>query len=80
MNIVIWIIAGIVSGWIAGEVMQGHGYGLIGDLVLGLLGGVIGGWLAGMLGLSVSGLLGSILLAAAGAVVLVVFVRLLRRI
>ena len=63
MNIIIWLIAGIIAGWLTGMIMKGGGYGLIGDLVVGLLGGLIGGWLAGKIGLGASGLLGEIIVA-----------------
>ena len=49
MNILIWIISGVVAGWIAGLLVRGRGFGLIGDLIVGLVGGLIGGWLAGLL-------------------------------
>jgi len=47
MNILIWIITGVIAGWLTGMVMKGRGYGILGDLIIGLLGGVIGGWLLG---------------------------------
>ena len=43
MRILLWIISGIVAGWLTGLVMKGRGYGLLGNLVIGLLGGIIGG-------------------------------------
>lgn len=80
MNILIWAIFGIIAGWLTGMVMAGHGYGLIGDLVIGLIGGVIGGWLFGLLGIFPQGWLGQILEAAGGGIVLVAVARVLRRI
>ena len=50
MNILVWIISGIVAGWIAGLLVRGRGFGLSGDLIIGLLGGLIGGWLADTVG------------------------------
>ena len=79
MGFVIWIIGGIIAGWLTGLIMKGKGFGLIGDLVIGLLGGVIGGWLAGQIGLSATSWLGQILVAVAGGVVLVAIVRALRK-
>lgn len=79
MNILIWIISGIIAGWLAGVIVKGRGFGLVGDLVIGLLGGVVGGWLAGVIGLQSSTLLSDILVAAVGGIVLVVVVRVLRR-
>jgi uncharacterized membrane protein YeaQ/YmgE (transglycosylase-associated protein family) len=80
MNILIWIISGIVAGWIAGLLVRGRGFGLIGDLIIGLIGGLIGGWLAGLLGIQASGWIAQILVAAIGGVVLVAVIRLIRRI
>jgi uncharacterized membrane protein YeaQ/YmgE (transglycosylase-associated protein family) len=79
MNFVIWILSGILAGWLTGVVMKGRGYGLIGDLIIGLLGGLVGGWLAGLIGLSPSSWLGQILVAVGGGVVLVAVIRALRR-
>lgn len=79
MNIFIWIISGIVAGWLTGLVVKGRGFGVIGDLVIGLLGGVIGGWLLGLVGVSPSNWLGQILVAVVGGIVLVAAIRTLRR-
>jgi uncharacterized membrane protein YeaQ/YmgE (transglycosylase-associated protein family) len=81
MGILSWIVVGLIAGWLAGMVMRGGGYGLIGDIVVGILGGLLGGWIATSLlhlGAGVSGInLESILVAFCGAVVLLVLVRLL---
>jgi uncharacterized membrane protein YeaQ/YmgE (transglycosylase-associated protein family) len=79
MQILIWIISGIIAGWLAGLLVRGGGFGLIGDLIIGLLGGIIGGWLAGLFGLQAVSWLGNIITAALGGVILVVIVRILRR-
>ena len=44
-NLVIWLIVGAVAGWIAGTVVRGGGYGLLGDIIVGIVGSVIAGWL-----------------------------------
>jgi len=80
MNILIWIVSGIIAGWIAGLLVRGRGFGLIGDLIIGLLGGLIGGWLAGLMGIQASSLITQILVAALGGVVLVAIIRLVRRV
>ena len=80
MNILIWIISGIIAGWIAGLLVRGRGFGLIGDLIIGLLGGLIGGWLAGLMGIQASSWITQILVAALGGVVLVAIIRLVRRV
>ena len=79
MNFLIWIISGIIAGWLAGLVVKGRGFGLIGDLVIGLLGGVVGGWLAGFVGVQPVNWIGNILVAALGGIVLVTIIRVLRR-
>ena len=77
MNIVIFLICGAVAGWLAGLIMKGGGFGLLGNIVVGILGGMIGGFLLGdRLG---SGHLGSILTAMIGAVVLLFIVGLIKR-
>jgi uncharacterized membrane protein YeaQ/YmgE (transglycosylase-associated protein family) len=79
-SILAWILIGAIAGWLAGTVIKGGGYGLIGDIVVGIIGAFIGGWLAGQLGIAVSaGLIASILTATVGAIVLLLIVRLIRR-
>ncbi len=77
MNILLWLISGIIAGWLTGVVMKGGGYGLVGDLVVGLIGGLIGGFLAGMVGLEPSSWIGQILVAVLGGVVLVAILRMI---
>ena len=78
MGIFAWIAVGIIAGWLAGQIMKGSGYGLLGDLALGLVGAVIGGWLYGLVASPAepSGFFGSILVATLGAVVLIAIARL----
>src|SRR5207244_5828729 len=73
MGFIAWIIVGLIAGWLAGLIMKGGGYGLIGDLILGLIGALIGGWLFSIILPSAepTGLIGSIIVATIGAVVLV---------
>ncbi len=80
MNVLIWIISGVIAGWLAGLIVRGQGFGLVGNLIVGLLGGLIGGWLFGLLGLQATGWIGDVLSAATGGVVLVIVVRTLRRV
>jgi uncharacterized membrane protein YeaQ/YmgE (transglycosylase-associated protein family) len=79
MSILSWIVVGLIAGWLAGQVMRGGGYGLIGDIIVGVVGGLIGGWLATSvlhIGAEVNGInLESILVAFCGAVVLLVLMR-----
>lgn len=79
MNILVWLIAGIIAGWLTGLIMHGGGYGLIGDLIVGLLGGLIGGYVATLLGFGPTNLIGQIVVAVIGGVILVAILRLFRR-
>lgn len=80
MDVLYWIIVGLIAGWLAGQVMKGGGYGVLVDIVLGILGGIVGGWIFGQLGLSAGGgMIGSIIVAFVGAVVLVAITRVLKR-
>ncbi|UCC61673.1 MAG: GlsB/YeaQ/YmgE family stress response membrane protein [Anaerolineae bacterium] len=79
MGFVVWIIGGIIAGWLTGLIMKGKGFGLIGDLVVGLVGGLLGGWLASLIGLSARGWLGQIVLAVIGGVILVAVVRAIQK-
>jgi uncharacterized membrane protein YeaQ/YmgE (transglycosylase-associated protein family) len=75
----IWfLIIGIVAGFLAGKIMKGSGFGVLGDLVIGILGAFLGGWLFGLLGIAAGGLLGALVTATIGAVVLLYLVRVLR--
>jgi uncharacterized membrane protein YeaQ/YmgE (transglycosylase-associated protein family) len=79
MSILVWIISGIVAGWLAGVIVKGEGFGVLGDLIVGLFGGLIGGWLGSLLGVVPTSLVGQILVAALGGVVFVALVRMVRR-
>ena len=79
-SLIIWLVVGAVAGWLAGVLVKGGGFGLIGDIVVGIIGAFIGGWLAGVLHLHIGGgLIASILTATLGAVVLLLLLRLVRR-
>jgi uncharacterized membrane protein YeaQ/YmgE (transglycosylase-associated protein family) len=77
-GLLVWIIVGLVAGFLASHFVKGAGYGLIGDLVVGLLGAVLGGFLVGFFVHTTVGLLGSIVVAFIGAVVLLFIVRTVR--
>lgn len=83
MSVLSWVVVGLIAGFLAGQVMRGGGYGLIGDLIVGVLGGLLGGWIGTtFLGITggVSGInLESILIAFAGAVLLILILRLIGR-
>lgn len=81
MDIVWFILIGICAGWLAGQIVKGGGFGVIGDLVVGVIGALIGGFLFSNAGATVGGdLLGSLLIATIGAIVLIVLLRLIKRV
>lgn len=80
MSLLWFLIVGLVAGWLAGKLVKGGGFGLIGDLVVGVVGAVLGGWLFSLFGASAgSGLVGAIIVATIGAIVLLFLVRLVKR-
>jgi len=70
---------GAVAGWLAGVIMKGGGFGLLGDIVIGIIGAFIGGFLFSLLGISAGGLIGQIITATVGAVVLIFVLRLIKK-
>lgn len=82
MGIISWIVVGLIAGWLAGMVMKGGGYGVVGDIVLGIVGAVVGGFLAtNVLRIgNVDGInIESIVIAAVGALIVVFASRLVMR-
>ena len=78
MGIVYLILVGIIAGWLAGKIMRGTGFGLLGDLVVGVVGSLLGGFVFGLLGISSYNLIGSIAIATAGAILLLYLIRYVR--
>ena len=80
LSALLWfLIIGLIAGWLAGKVMRGGGYGVVGDMIVGGIGALLGGWLFSLLGIFAGGLIGSIITAFVGAVVLIAILRALRR-
>jgi uncharacterized membrane protein YeaQ/YmgE (transglycosylase-associated protein family) len=82
MGLLTWIIVGAISGWLAGKVMKGRGFGLFGNIVIGVIGALVGGWLAGtLLNISnaISGFnLQTLLVAFLGSVIVLYVAKLLK--
>ncbi|MBA2589111.1 MAG: GlsB/YeaQ/YmgE family stress response membrane protein [Alphaproteobacteria bacterium] len=79
-GLLIWLVIGAVAGWLAGTLVKGGGFGLVGDIIVGIVGALIGGVLAGALHISIgSGIISSILTATVGAVLLILLVRMIKR-
>ena len=78
--LIIWLIVGGVAGWLAGMVVKGTGYGLIGDIIVGIVGALIAGWLLPQVGIAIGGgIVGAIINAFIGAVILLIVLRLIKR-
>jgi uncharacterized membrane protein YeaQ/YmgE (transglycosylase-associated protein family) len=79
-SILIWLLIGAIAGWLAGQIVRGMGFGLIGNIVVGIVGAFIAGWLLPRIGIVIGGgMIGSIINATIGAVVLLVILGLIRR-
>ena len=79
-TLLIWIIVGAVAGWLAGLVVRGFGFGLLGNIIVGILGAILGGWLFGAIGFAfLPGIINTIITAFIGAVVLLLIVRVIKR-
>lgn len=78
-SIVVFLIVGAIAGWLAGLLVKGGGFGLIGNIVVGIVGALIAGWLFPYLGFGVGGgFFWAILHATIGAVILLVLLRIVR--
>jgi len=77
--LIIVLIIGAIAGWLAGVVMKGRGFGLLGDIVIGIVGAFLGSFLLGLLGIAFYGLFGVLLTAFIGAVVLLLVARLIKK-
>jgi uncharacterized membrane protein YeaQ/YmgE (transglycosylase-associated protein family) len=79
-GLIIWLVVGAVAGWLAGQVMKGGGFGLVGDIVLGIVGALVAGFLLPRIGILIGGgIVGSIINAFIGACIVLLVVRLIKR-
>ena len=80
MEFIWFIVVGLIAGWLAGQLVKGGGFGVVGDIVVGVIGALLGGWLFGAMGIwPGGGLIGSIVVATIGAIILIFIVRLIKR-
>lgn len=79
MDMLWFLLIGIAAGWLAGQIMKGGGFGLVGDLIVGVIGALLGGFLFGLFGLSAVGRLGSLVTATVGAIALIALLRVINR-
>lgn len=79
-SIIVWLIVGALGGWLAGLIVKGGGFGLLGNIVIGIIGAVVAGWLLPQLGINLgTGIVRAIINSAIGAVVVLVILSLIRR-
>ena len=78
-GLLIFLAIGAVAGWLAGILMKGGGFGLIGNIIIGIFGAVVGGFVFNFLGISAGGLLGSIVMATVGAAILLAIVGVIKK-
>ena len=78
-SLLVILVVGVIAGWLAGKIVRGAGFGLIGDLLIGIVGALIGSWLLPQLGIHLgAGIVRAIINATIGAVLLLLVIRLLR--
>lgn len=79
-SLLVFLIVGAIAGWLAGLIVKGYGFGLLGNIVVGIVGAFIAGWLFPALGISLgTGIVAAIIHAVIGAVILLVLIRLIKR-
>jgi uncharacterized membrane protein YeaQ/YmgE (transglycosylase-associated protein family) len=78
-HLLLFLVIGVVAGFLAGKIMRGAGYGLVGDLIVGVIGSFIGVWVFGLLGIAAGGILGLLAASVVGAVLLLYVLRLVKK-
>ncbi|TGT63478.1 GlsB/YeaQ/YmgE family stress response membrane protein [Mesorhizobium sp. M00.F.Ca.ET.170.01.1.1] len=79
-SLLLFIIVGAIAGWLAGLIVKGFGFGLVGNIVVGIVGALIAGWLFPRLGFAVGGgILAAIVHATISAVILLVLIKLVKQ-
>lgn len=79
MSILVFLFIGLIAGWIAGHIVEGHGFGGIADMLIGIVGAFIGGYIFDVLNIATYGFWGNVAMSAVGAVVFLFFIRLISR-
>jgi uncharacterized membrane protein YeaQ/YmgE (transglycosylase-associated protein family) len=79
-SVIVWLIVGAIAGWLAGLIVKGAGFGLLGNIVIGIIGAVVAGWLLPQLGVNLgTGIVRAVINAAIGGVIVLVILSLIRR-
>jgi len=78
-HLILFLAIGLLAGWLAGKIMKGKGFGIVGDLVIGVIGAFIGVWVFGLFGIYAEGILGLLIAAVVGALLLLYVIRLVKK-
>jgi uncharacterized membrane protein YeaQ/YmgE (transglycosylase-associated protein family) len=79
-SVIAWLIVGAIAGWLAGLIVKGGGFGLLGNIVIGIIGAVVAGWLLPQLGINLgTGIVRAIINAMIGGVIVLVIIALIKR-
>lgn len=79
MDFVWFALIGLCAGWLAGQLMKGSGFGLVGDLIIGVIGAILGAVIFRAMGLAANGLLGQLIVATVGALVLLALLHVVKK-
>lgn len=79
MEIIWFLLIGLCAGWLAGQLVKGGGFGVVGDLIVGVIGAILGGFLFRILQITAGGLIGNLVVATVGAIVLLVILRMVNK-
>ncbi len=78
-SLIATLLVGLVAGWLAGQIVRGTGFGIVGDIIIGILGAFFGGWLLPRLGIHLGvGMLAEIVNATIGAILLLAIIKVVR--
>jgi uncharacterized membrane protein YeaQ/YmgE (transglycosylase-associated protein family) len=80
ISLLIFLAVGALVGWLAGNIVKGRGFGVIGNIIVGVVGAVLGGYVFGMLGITTGGFLGSVIMAVIGAVILLYIISIIKKV
>jgi len=78
-SLIIFLVIGAIAGWLAGQIMKGRGFGLVGNLIVGIVGAFIGGFIFGQMGIMATGNVGTFVSALVGAIVLLGIIALVKK-
>lgn len=79
MGIIAFLIVGLLAGWIAGKIMKGEGFGMIGNMVVGIIGALVGGFVFSFVGLHAFSFIGQLVTSVVGAIIFLYVLQLIKR-